>query len=45
MAGDQMAPGTPNRLFRADLHTGLLGRTYDVTDDGERFVIVASLSE
>jgi Tol biopolymer transport system component len=44
-AGNQMAPGTPNRLFRADLYIGLLGRTHDVTDDGERFVIVAGRTE
>lgn len=38
--GDRVSFGPPRTLFSADIYTDLIGRTYDVTGDGERFLVV-----
>lgn len=40
---DVVTAGSPQRLFTADIYRDLVGRTFDVTADGERFLVVIGL--
>jgi hypothetical protein len=43
LAMDGPAGGMPQRLFTADIYRDLVGRTFDVSPDGERFLVVTGL--
>ena len=39
-AGTELRFGTPERLGPRGFYTGSYGRTYDVSPDGKRFVVI-----
>ncbi len=43
LAFSDLPVGIPQRLFKADIYRDLVGRTFDVTPGGERFLVVVGL--
>jgi hypothetical protein len=39
-SGDDFASGPPIELFAAPIYADLVGRTFDVSPDGQRFLMV-----
>ena len=43
--GSMFTPGSPRVLFETRVFPGFIGSFYDVTSDGQRFVVITQIEE